>query len=996
MTFFDPEAYARELLSEANEAQRAAIEHVYGPELIIAGAGTGKTNVITKKIAWLLVKEFAKPEEILALTFTEKAAREMEERVDRLLPLGYVDVTIATFHAFCERILARHGIDMGLAGNTRVITEIEAWLLLRKHLSELPLVYFKPRGNPTKFLRDILKHISRCKDEGITAQEYRNHVEGLYQASGVRAGIFPEGMPEEERLDLAKWKELADVYVAYEQLLADEDLVDFGGLLLGVYELFTHRPNILAKYQAQYRFIIVDEFQDTNTVQYRIVSMLAKKERNITVVGDDDQAIYRFRGAALSNMLMFREEFPEAKRSVLTENYRSGGEILRHAYDLIQHNNPDRLEVSEGISKELRAKEGANGGFVVHYHLPTLADEVMAVFGEMISRVSSGEATWGDFAILARSNDALTPFLEESTRYGIPCTYATSSGLYTKPLILDILSYARIVTDEANSPAWYRVLTHPHLGLSTLDTQAILAHVRKKGCSLVQALRGIQEGYGVSFEGRKRVIELLDLQGKLLDRARRSSAVDMFVVLVKETGLLGDIKLLPEQQQKEEFSLLEEFLGRIQSFAERASGDDVSLRAFLEEFDAEREAGESGSLPKDREIGPDVVQLMTVHAAKGLEFRYVFVVNTVEQRFPSVGRSDGLDFPPGLFASSPEQTSAQHLSEERRLFYVAITRAREGLFLCSADSYGGVKTRKPSRFLQEMGVEAQRPTSHGHESRATVPSSVFLQEEQKPLRDGELSCEVPDEVSFSQLAAFTTCPLQYKYAHLIKIPTFGRHQLSFGQTMHHTFQHFLERVQDAQAAAQTSLFSEPVALPTLQDILTLYDEHFIDAWYPSSEVKEEYRAKGRDAARVFYEQVTEQACRPWRLECGFHLPLAQGVLKGRIDRIDLVEGGVEIIDYKTGSPKKKLEWDDRRQLLIYALAAERCFSPALHVVKLTYYYVEDGSTVSFVPTDKEKEKLLDFLDTTIDLLHKKDFSPTPSEHVCKYCDFKEICPFSAV
>ncbi len=980
------ESWKESLLADVNDVQKAAITAPDGPQMIIAGAGTGKTTVITRRIAWLLAEEKAKPDEILALTFTEKAAREMEERVDRLLPIGYVDTSISTFHAFCERVLARHGLEMGFPGNMRILSEIDAWLLLRKHLKRFELDYFRPRGNPTKFLREMLKHFSRCKDEGITPEQYAQHVEHLWQE---KAGGAPEAfanLPVEERLELTKWKELAGAYSLYEKILGEESAIDFGGLLLGVQQLFAQRPNILALYKTQYKYVIVDEFQDTNSIQYAIVKQLAGEAGNITVVGDDDQSIYKFRGAALANILQFRTDFPTCQRFVLTDNYRSGKQVLDAAYRLIRKNDPHRLEVSESISKELRSHQ-EDEGFVTHIHANTLQDEVQAVAHEIIARVTAGSARWEDFCILSRAHDPLAPFLETFDRYGIPYVHASSSGLYTKPLIIDLLAYLRITVDPLNNVAWYRILTHPRLGISPQDVHELLSVIRKKAYSFADAMQRSSETFGVSLEGRGRLLEFLEMQKAFAEKNRRCSATEIFVEIVKKSGLLGDIKGLPEMVQKEQFQYVEEFLGRLKRFVELNPGE-ASLSLFLEEFNAEREAGEEGSLPKDEEVGPDVVQIMTAHSAKGLEFRYVFVVNLVEQRFPSVSRSESLPLPPGLVPSIPELDD--HIAEERRLFYVAMTRAKEGLFLLSADDYGGARARKPSRFLVELDLEKMRPEKRKEmmledrmrdEGNREDPSqsSGSRTEEQRAL------LTLPEEMSFSQIAAFTTCPLQYKYAHLLKIPTFGKHQFSFGQTMHGTLQKYLEQLQDLQAEMQ-------IKIPTLATLLKIYEETFIDEWYPSPEVKEEYREKGREICKTFYEQVRAEPPKPWKLECGFHLRVEDVVLKGRIDRIDAVEGGYEIIDYKTGVPKDELNWDDKRQLIIYALAAEQCFNPPLAIVKLTYYYLENGTTVSFTPTEKEKEKLRNMIVDTVNELKASDFAPTPSERVCKHCDFKDICP----
>jgi DNA helicase-2/ATP-dependent DNA helicase PcrA len=952
--------------------------------MIIAGAGTGKTTVITRRIAWLIQEKQVKSERILALTFTEKAATEMEERVDLLLPIGYLDLNISTFHAFCEKILRRHGLHIGLPEDFTLYTEVDSWLLMRRNLARFDLDYFRPRGNPTKFLQAMLKHFSRAKDEGVTPERYALVVEDII---AKKSGGAPEAfmsLADEDKLELKMWQELSGAYFMYEKLLLEKGAIDFGGLLLYVLRLFEERPNILKEYREQFEHIVVDEFQDTNSIQYKLVKLLAEPKRNITVVGDDDQAIYKFRGAALANILQFRGDFPEAKRVVLSHNYRSGKNILDSAYKLIQQNNPHRLEATEGLSKELAAHQEYEG-FVHHLHADTLDGEVESAIAEILKKKEEG-ALWSEFAILSRANDSVDPYLEALDRAGIPYHFVALSGLYTKPIILDSLAYMRAVNDPFNSPALYRILSHPRLGIHEADLAELMLFVRRKGISIFDAMKSVQQTFGVSMEGRNRMIELTGIIEGLREKAKRMPVTEFYVELLKKTGLLGDIKTFTEEEQREVFRYLEGFLSRIKRFVV-ANSDDKSLRGFLEEFDAERASGEAGGLSSDPEGGPDVVRVMTVHAAKGLEFRYVFVVNLVEQRFPSVTRSESLPLPPGLITSIPELDD--HLSEERRLFYVAMTRAKEGLYLLSGTDYGGSRKRKPSRFLLELGFEPKEGTAATKES---------FEEQRKTEGDGTLPPHLPKRFSFSQIAAYSTCPLQYKYAHILKVPTFGRHTLSFGRSMHSTLERYIKRIAEAQAATQISLFGSELSgtspVPSLKELLDLYDSCFIDEWYTSPELRDEYREKGREAMKVFHAQTLVNVPKPFMLEAGFTCKIGDVLMKGRIDRIDTIDGGYEIIDYKTGNAKTKLEWDEKRQLILYAIAAEECFNPPLHVKKLTYYYVETNSILSFVPTAKDIEKLKNEIIGTAKEIRSGNFTPNPGPFTCKYCDFNEICPFA--
>src|SRR3989344_303599 len=342
-----------DILTGLNAAQTDAVTHGAGPLLIVAGAGTGKTTVLTRRYLHILQTHGLTTENVLALTFTEKAAGEMEDRVLSLLPNGTFDFWISTFHGFCQRVLEERGLDIGIPNRFRLVTETDGWLLLKRRINELPLDYYRPLGNPVKFLAALLRHISRAKDENVSPEEYL-----AFAKDAVLDGDAETVSGERKRL-----QELADLYFAYRKILRDEGALDFGDLIQETLRLFRERPRVLAEYQKRFPYILVDEFQDTNWAQYELVKLLAGSARNLTVVGDDDQAIYKFRGASLANILQFRDDYPEAKAVYLTDNYRSNQAILDLAYRFIKKNDPHRLETKladVGLSKRLVSQKDAN------------------------------------------------------------------------------------------------------------------------------------------------------------------------------------------------------------------------------------------------------------------------------------------------------------------------------------------------------------------------------------------------------------------------------------------------------------------------------------------------------------------------------------------------------------------------------------------------------------------------------------------------------------
>ena len=439
-----------------NKAQKTAIEYVDGPLMIVAGAGTGKTTVITKKIAYILENNLATPEQILALTFNEKAAAEMQGRLDEMLSIGYADMQISTFHAFAEKILQNYGLDIGLSNQFKILTETDAWLLMKKNLDKFNLDYYRPLGNPVRHIHEFIKHFGKCKDELITPEKYLEYAEDL------RLDKDSVEIEEKSRLN-----EVADAYHTYNRLLLDNNALDFGDLIFYSVQLLKKRKNILQQFHRRFKYILVDEFQDVNFAQYELVKILVEGGAQLTVVGDDDQSIYAFRGANVSNILRFKEDFKNCKEVVLTENYRSGQKILDVAYKSVVNNNPDRLEVKLKIDKRLVAAGDVKKDEVIHAHLATLDDEAKFTVDE-IKRLKEKDknATWDDFAILVRANSHAEPFINLLQNAGIPYEFLSSSGLFRQDIVLDCYNFFKAVDGYHENTAVYRMLRLPCISAS--------------------------------------------------------------------------------------------------------------------------------------------------------------------------------------------------------------------------------------------------------------------------------------------------------------------------------------------------------------------------------------------------------------------------------------------------------------------------------------------------------------------------------------------------
>ncbi|MBI5076977.1 ATP-dependent helicase [Candidatus Falkowbacteria bacterium] len=1006
---------------EFNSAQKRAIEHDEGPLLIVAGAGTGKTRVITNRFISLMSVKKLGTDEILAMTFTEKAAEEMESRVLDALPLGYTDLWISTFHAFCDKILRKHGLDIGLGDNYRLLDETESWLLVRKNLDRFNLDYYRPLGNPTKFIHALLKHFSRCQDEEISAADYSRYAENLKlnnDAADFVKKLDLDGISESEKKELFKSEilrigEIANAYHVYQQILLENNFLDFGGLINWTARLFRERPLILAKYRQQFKYILIDEFQDTNSAQYALIKLLAAPKNNLTVVGDDDQSIYKFRGASISNIMQFKEDFASAKEIVLTENYRSRQEILDLAYKFIIQNNPYRLEAKLGIDKKLVSRvDGA--AEIVCFHERTAEDEARAVLRKILELRAAQQAEWSEFAILVRANDSANLFINFLEQAGVPYQFCAWRGLYNKPIVLDLLNYLKLLDDYHEPAAVFRVLNFDFWGIEQVDINKITYQAKKQTISLYEAMREAATIVGISAETLKRINQIICQIEHDSRLAKEKKASEVLLSFLHQSGYLEQLKSKDEKIVQENLNYLQQFFKKIQKF--EAANPASKVADFLELARMEQEAGESGKLAFDENVGPDMVRIMTIHGAKGLEFNYVFIPNLVDRKFPTDERKEAIEIPDALVS---ENLSAGdfHLEEERRLFYVAMTRAKKGLFFSFADDYGGSRKRKPSCFLFELGFEIKESevvsalemtnktlispsiavnkidSLSSRESSFKLPW-VTLREPQ-----GDTKYAAPRRFSFSQMQMYESCPLRYKFAHILHIPIAGNFHFSFGNSMHETLRRFVN-LYNEEAGAQLGLFGKTSGqekkVPELERLFAIYEQSWIPDWYESEKQKQMFYQKGKESLKKFHQQFENEKPNVKFIEHPFNLKIGDYTFAGRIDRIDELENRqVEIIDYKTGEAKgDNLAAEDKRQLLLYQIAVEELLR--LNLNRLFYYYLDAGVKIPFIGEEADKKSLKERFVQNVKKIENNEFAPTPAEFICRYCEFRGICEYKKI
>ncbi len=1016
------------LLHGLNPEQLRAVTHGEGPLLVVAGAGTGKTQVITRRIAWLIATRRAKPSEILALTFTDRAAEEMQVRVDQLVPYGYTDTAIGTFHAFGDRVIREWALELGLPTDVRVLSRPEVVIFLRENLFRFDLDEYRPLGDPTRFLSALATLFSRCKDEDVAPSAYVAHAERLRaEAAALRDAAGRIDPARDAAVDAAeaaaetarRQQELARAYARYQELLAEHGFIDFGDQVSLALRLLRESPAARAELQRRFRFVLVDEFQDTNRAQAELVALLVERHRNVTVVGDDDQSIYKFRGAAISNILDFQARYRGARAVVLRRNYRSMPPILDAAYRLIRFNDPDRLEVRSGLSKRLRPERVSENPAPVRLEaFATGAEEADWVAADIARRVAGG-ARHRDHAVLVRTNGAADPILRSLNVAGIPWRFSGTSGLYARPEIRLLLAFLRAVSDPGSSVDVYALAASDVYGVPGEDLTSIVNMARRRNRSVWDVLDELDRQPGilrVRAETRATVAKLVADVRRYLELARSRPAGEVLYAFLRGSGLLARLVSTDSVAAEEALQNIARFFEIVRAQSALLADDRAIFvaRHLQTLIDA-------GDDPPTAEVDTDAdaVAVLTVHKAKGLEFPVVYLPGLVVDRFPMRGRPETLSLPLELVKETLPEGDFQ-LQEERRLFYVAMTRARDELILSHAVDYGGARARRVSPFVLEALDLPAAARAPGHGARLTTPAERLATwaPVETPADAPRGRIEEPLTLSFYAIADYLTCPLKYKYAHVLRVPLAPHHAIVYGAALHQVVQEFHRRHARGDVMSEAELF-----------------ESFDIAWknegFVSREHEDARREAGRSALRRFREaQLEPGAVIPTYVEREFSFSLGGDRIRGRWDRVDVEPADVSaagpspgdtppaaephadlvtptlallgrervtITDYKSSDVRDPVRARQRAreslQLQIYAMGYEAMTGRLPDALQL--YFLESGLVGRAEVEPRRLEKARRQIARAAEGMRARDYTPKPDYLACSWCAFREICPSSA-
>ena len=887
----------QEAYDKLNAQQKHAVDTIEGPVMVIAGPGTGKTQILTLRIANILMRTDTEPDNVLALTFTESGVASMRRRLMEMIGGPAYAVAIKTFHGFCNDIIGNHPEYFPRIIGSEPVTDVDRAQIIERILETAPLELLRPYGDPTYYVGKVLTSIDKLKQEGISvdrfdeivAQELRifEGIEDLYYDKGAHKGKM-KGAYQKQQKNINKASELALLYRQYEQALREQKWYDYADMIMEVLAVLERDKNLLLLLQEQYQYVLVDEHQDTNNAQNRIVELLCgfHQDPNLFVVGDEKQAIYRFQGASLENFLYFQKLYPSAELIVLEENYRSTQVILDAAHGVI----PGKKELRANAPHE--AKPIRIGAFT------TEDAERYGIAKDIKERMAHG-VTPENVAILYRNNRDAFPLLEMLERMGVPAVIESDQDILRDNDIEKLICILRAINAFGLPEDLIRMLHIDFLGVEPLDLYKCIEYANRNRMSIYDVLRSGQllKGEPLRLEQPDALLTMYESMVRWSATARNKGLAESVEVIMRESGLLAH--MLAGSEPVEKMEKLSAFFDEIKKLIE--AHRDAKLADLFVHLDAMERHG----LTIKRSIGgygTGKVHLMTAHRSKGLEFDHVYIINAFDTHWGNKKSRELLKLPMAVFARAdkPMQDDEDENADERRLFYVALTRAKQTATVTYAKENIQKRMLLPSLFIGELREDlCEHMPIEQHEQELALHKEVLFAPRTSTtvnIRDKEYIKELfmRNGLSATALNNYLVCPWRYFYSNLLRIPGAPEKYQMFGTAIHNALQDFFNAL--AERGADRQFLIDKFAYHLGKQAISGRD--FEDA-----------KKRGVAALEGYYDTYHHA----WRGNVLTEYAVSDVMitpeirLTGKIDKIEFLDAGnkVNVVDYKTGKPKSR-------------------------------------------------------------------------------------------